>query len=98
MALIERRTVATLLQHPGCTSEPREFLLERFEELVFHDGRHVYLIPESDDKRSQSTPATPVPEPSARRFSSIHDAAVWIAQNWPDFDLEATTPVTWYGQ
>ncbi|MEZ6062048.1 MAG: hypothetical protein R3C19_17035 [Planctomycetaceae bacterium] len=32
-----------------------------------------------------------------RVFHSVHDAAAWIEENWPDFDLEATHPVTWYG-
>jgi hypothetical protein len=33
-----------------------------------------------------------------RRFHNLHDAAAWIQQNWPDFDLETNHPVTWRSQ
>lgn len=29
---------------------------------------------------------------------NLHDAATWIQQNWPDFDLETNHPVTWRGE
>ena len=40
------------------------------------------------------SPAGPPP----RHFHTVHDAAVLIQQNWPDFDLEATHPVVWRGE
>ena len=87
MAMTNERSLASLLQHPATTGEPREFLLQRFEELVFHDGKHVLLpLPNEDG------------EPPTRRFHNLHDAAGWIQQNWPDFDLEATHPVIWRGE
>ena len=30
-----------------------------------------------------------------RQFHNLHDAAAWIEQNWPDFDLETNHPMTW---
>lgn len=30
-----------------------------------------------------------------RRFHNLHDAAAWIEQNWPAFDLETNHPMTW---
>jgi hypothetical protein len=33
-----------------------------------------------------------------RRFHNIYDAAKWIEQNWPDFDLESNHPITWRGE
>lgn len=107
MAFNDTRTVATLLQHPGCTGKLREHLVKRFEELVYHDGKHVFLtLPESgsrnsamaDDELGWGTPNRSPIEPSLRRFHTVHDAAAWIQRNWLDFDLEATHPVTWRGE
>ena len=44
------------------------------------------------------TPNRSPAEPPPRRFHTVHDAAAWIQHNWPDFDLEATHPVTWRGE
>ncbi len=122
MAMKNERSLASLLQHPATTGQPREFLLQRFEELVFHDGNHVLLpLPRADGERQGVSPPSAIPaipesaavtenelggltpsrspaEPPPRRFHNMHDAAAWIQQNWPDFDLEATHPVTWRGE
>jgi len=101
LGMVDRRMVAALLQQPGCCNEPREYLLQRFEELNFHDGRHVFLIdPESESLAisAESSVPQPKPEPPPRRFHTIHDAAACIEKNWPDFDLEATMPATWRGE
>jgi len=91
------RSVARLLSHPGCVGKPRQFLLQRFEELLFHDGKPVFLTkPESETEAQPSQ--QPKPEPPSRRFHNLHDAAAWIQQNWPDFDLETNHPVTWRGE
>ena len=118
MAMMNERSLASLLQHPAAMGEAREFLLPRFEELVFHDGKHVLLplpetlgerqgndenppsaIPAADvDEHGGLTPNRSPGEPPPRRFHNLHDAAAWIQQNWPDFDLEATHPVIWRGE
>ena len=118
IAIRNEQSLASLLQHPASTGEPREFMLQRFEELVFHDGKHVLLplpeplgerqgndenppsaIPAADgDKHEGLTPNRSPSEPPPRRFHNLHDAAAWIQQNWPDFDLEATHSVTWRGE
>ena len=112
------RTIAAMLLHPACIGEPREWMLQRFEELVFHDGNRVFLnLPEEDGERqgNYKNPPSAIPvaganehggltpnrspaAPPHRRFHSVHDAAAWIQQNWPDFDLEATHPVVWRGE
>jgi hypothetical protein len=43
------------------------------------------------------TPNRSQSEPPPRRFHNLH-AAAWIQPTWPDFDLEATHPVTWRGE
>jgi hypothetical protein len=86
------RPVARLLSHPACVGHQRECLLERFEELVFYGGKPVFVKPEvADDKRPADGHSLP------RRFHNLHEAAAWIQQNWPDFDLETNCPVTWRG-
>lgn len=42
-AMSKPTSVARVFTHAGCVDEPREFLLQRFEELVLHDGKHVFL-------------------------------------------------------
>ena len=90
-------------------------MLQRFDELILHDGNRVFLnLPEKAGERqgNDENPPSEIPsaganehggltpnrspaEPPRRRFHTVHDAAVWIQQNWPDFDLEATHPVVW---
>ncbi len=99
-ASINARSLAKLLQHPACIGEPREWMLQRFEELVLHDGRRVFLkaAEEEDsktDKDAKSETQTVEGDHPKRRFHTIHDAAAWIQTNWPDFDLEATMEITW---
>ena len=117
MVMINPRSIARLMQHPACIGEPREWMLQRFEELIFHNGQRVFLqLPESEtiigartvltsgnaatpetangDLKPNRSPAEPPP----RRSHTLHDAATWIQHNWPDFDLEATHPVTWRGE
>jgi hypothetical protein len=86
------RTLANLLSHPACVAELRECFLQRFEELVFYDGKRVFLKEENPDGKQPAHDQTP-----PRRFHNLRDAAVWIQQNWPDFDLETNCPVTWCG-
>jgi serine/threonine protein kinase len=96
IAIHDRKQIARLLAHPACTGEIGGILLQRFEELVLHDGKPVFLKPEPDSKASDDDKAsitTPV-----RVFHNVHDAAAWIAKNWPDFDLETNHPVTWRGE
>jgi hypothetical protein len=84
--------LAKILSRPACVGDQRESLLKRFEELVFYDGNPVLGKPESaDGERPAHEQAPP------RRFHNLHDAAAWIQQNWPDFDLETNCPVTWRG-
>jgi hypothetical protein len=87
------RSLAKLMSHPGCVGEQREVLLERFEELVLHDGRPVLLKLDA----TEGSPGLPKSDPPSRRFHTLHDAAAWIQQNWPDFDLETNCPATWRG-
>jgi hypothetical protein len=86
------RSLAKLLSHPSCVEDQRQGLLHRFEELVFYDGKPVFLTPESADGEQPAHE-----QPPSRRFHNLHDAAAWIQQNWPDFDLETNCPVTWRG-
>jgi hypothetical protein len=85
--------LAKLLSHPACVGEQREPLLKRFEELVLYDGKPVFLKPEATEGKKRKKPAGDQLPP--RRFHNLHDAAAWIQQNWPDFDLETNCPVTW---
>jgi hypothetical protein len=87
------RSLAKLLSHPGCVKELRQGLLHRFEELVFFDGKPVFG--KADDASAFCTPE--IPGGKQHRFHNLHDAAAWIQQNWPDFDLETNCPVTWRG-
>jgi serine/threonine protein kinase len=86
------RSLAKLLSHPGCVAELRTAMLQRFEELAFYDGKPVFLKPENPDAQSAAHDQAP-----PRRFHNLHDAAVWIRQNWPDFDLDANCPATLRG-
>jgi serine/threonine protein kinase len=86
------RSLAKLLSHPGCVAQVRQGFLERFEELVFYDGKPVFFRAENPDAKQSPHEQTP-----PRRFHNLHDAAAWIQQNWPDFDLETNCPLTWRG-
>ena len=92
------RLVARLLSHPGCVGKMQELCLERFEELLFYDGKPVLLSrEETDSKRNgASRKQHSVGQPFRRRFQTTHEVADWIKQNWPDFDLEASEPGTWH--
>ena len=68
----------------------RTDLLARFEELVLYGGQAAFLKPESHGEEHAA-------HEQPRRFHNLHDAAGWIQQNWPDFDLETNCPVTWRG-
>jgi hypothetical protein len=83
--------LAKLLSHPACVGETRDSLLKRFEELVFYEGKPVLWKPHRPNEEDK--PAAD-PQPS-RRFQILQQAAAWIQQNWPDFDLETSCPVTW---
>ena len=77
------------MSHPFCFGDSGSYVLQRFEELVLHEGRHVFL-PLDEDAPADALCPTP-----ARQFHTVHDAAAWIQKNWPDFDLETNHPVTW---
>ena len=106
-AISNPRLIMAVSSHPGCVGKPREYLLQRFEELVLHNGQHVFLKPEGvGDAGDSKSPGADVARlagdstdlrlPLAqRRFHNLHDAAAWIEQNWPDFDLETNHPMTW---
>ncbi len=106
-AFLNPRKIMELSSHPSCVGKPREYLLQRFEELVLHNSQHVFLKPEGvGDAGEAKSPgadadrlagdSTDLRLPLARRrFHNLHDAAAWIEQNWPDFDLEYQHPVTW---
>jgi len=97
-AVIAPRSLAWLLSHPGCVGWPREWLLQRFEELLFHNRQAVYLKPETKKDPAASPQAPAAPPPPPRRFRDLPEAAAWIAENWPDFDLEANHPAVWRGR
>ncbi len=102
LSMSHPRSLARLLSHPGCVAESRDWMLQRFEELVLHDGRPVFLNPKlPDNNRSANASPPPAaaaqPAPLVRQFHNLHEAAAWIAKNWPDFDLETNHPVTWRG-
>jgi serine/threonine protein kinase len=88
-AMSSPRDLGKLLSHPACVGKPRECLLQRFEELVCHAGKPVFLHPGAGDGKKPASDQL-----SPRRFHNLHDAADWIQKNWPDFDLEASCPVT----
>jgi hypothetical protein len=88
------RSLAKLLSHPGCVGEQREALLRRFEELALYDGEPIFSKRRASDEKK---PALAAGALTARRFHTLHDAAAWIQQNWPDFDLETNCPATWRG-
>ena len=85
-------SLAKLLSHPACVGEQRDVLLKRFEELIFYDGKPVFLKPDAADGKKAAADHFP-----PRRFHNLHDAADWIQKNWPNFDLETNCPVTWRG-
>jgi len=68
-------------------------LLHRFEELVVYDGKPTFG--NADDASAFCAPE--IPGGKQHRFHNLHDAAAWIQQNWPDFDLETNCPVAWRG-
>ncbi len=95
------RAIALTLQHPGCVGRLRECVILRMEELLFHNGERVLLplTPETDengDEKQELVIPNELIKTSAppRRFRSASDVSDWIEQHWPDFDLEATHPVT----
>ena len=100
-AVSEQKHIAEMLAHPGAVGEFRETLLKRFEELIFHGGQHVLLpLPKKDGESGPGelgglTPHRSLEESPARRFHTIHDAAAWIQQNWPGYDLEKVPEVSY---
>ena len=95
-ALSNPKSLAKLLSHPNCAGDPRDAMLQRFEELVFYNGQSVYLKTDVANRTTQ--PNSPDSTKPPRRFHNLHDVATWIQQNWPDFDLETNHPVTWRGE
>lgn len=96
--LSDGRFVAKLLQHPNAVDvyyaddAIRIRLLERFEELVLHDGKPLWSALREQESRDKDDPrpleASLLQLPQ-RKFRTLDDAASWISSNWPDFDLEA---------
>ena len=64
-------------------------------QIAFGGSRH---LKSHQSEHGGLTPNRSPAAPPARRFHTVHDAAAWIQQNWPDFDLEATHPVIWRGE
>lgn len=91
-SITQPRSLAKLLSHPNCVAALREWFLQRFEELVFFDGKSVFWKDANSDSQAQT-----IEKPPPRRLRNLHDAAAWIHQNWPDFDLETNCPATWRG-
>ena len=60
--------------------------------IALYDGRAVFFKAENPEKNQ--APADALPQ---RRIQTLADAAAWIQQNWPDFDLETNCPATWRG-
>jgi hypothetical protein len=85
------RSCAKLLSHPGCVGEVREALLKRFEELALYDGKVVF------SRRKDQMGAPIIGNEPPRRFHDVYEAAAWIQQSWPAFDLETNYPATWLG-
>ena len=92
------RSLASLLSHPACVGKVRDDLLHRFEELVFYDGAPVFGKPKVPSAIWElEVPDSNQPSPDQlprQRLHNLHDAAAWIQQNWPDFDLETNCPAT----
>jgi len=57
-------------------------MLQRFEELLFHDGQAVFLKP---DSKVESAKDIEQPAPPQRVFHNLHDAAAWIQKNLARF-------------
>jgi hypothetical protein len=91
-AISSPRSLASLLSHPACVGTQRDALLRRFEELVLYGGKPVFSNQESADGKQPAPDQAP-----QRRFHNLRDAAAWIQNNWPDFDLETNCPATWRG-
>jgi serine/threonine protein kinase len=87
--------LARRLGHPDCIGDAQEMILDRLSDLLFHDGQDVIFRPNVVDERSEGFQFDCSSLDSPRRFRSVYMLSAWIAQNWPDFDLEATHPVTW---
>ncbi len=98
LSMLNSRSMASRFQHPGCVDDLREFMLMRFEELLFHQGNSVYILVENASKSLVSPITLEKQTTPLRRISTLYDAAEWIIENWPDFDLEANQPVFWLGE
>ncbi len=87
---------------PGITDSDgnRGFLSlpEEHGELQGDDEDRPSAIPVAGANGHGGLTPNRSPESPLRRFHTVHDAAVWIQQNWRDFDLEATHSVTWRGE
>ncbi len=63
-------------------------------------GYYEFQLPPTafGDESAASTaePTNETPVKPKRQFHNAHDVAEWIEKNWPDFDLDATHPVTFY--
>ncbi len=101
----EAKHIAEMLPHPAAVGDVRETLLKRFEELLLYGGQHIFLTEKPEDESSESPGNAErsgqtlgrSPEPPPRKFRTIHDAQIWIQQNWPDFNLDETPEVQWRG-
>lgn len=93
-AISNPKLLAELFAHPGCRGEQREYMLQRFEELVLDDGRPVLLRP--NDAKDPEPADSSVSARRSRRFRNLNDAAIWIQKEWPDFDLESCDPTIWH--
>ena len=74
VSFTSRKRLCELLSHPGNVGELRDYQLARFEELVFHEGKRVFLKPPTESKSQLDNSLQQKSEPP-RRFHDVHDAA-----------------------
>jgi serine/threonine protein kinase len=95
------RSLVGLLSHLGCVGDKREQLLKRFDELTFNNATSAVSNGTSRERSSgpknKDAAADAAVIQLPRHFRNQWDAAAWIQQNWPDFDLETPCPATWRG-
>lgn len=85
----DAESIARWLMAPSCIGKLRESLMMRFEELVLHDGKPVFL-PDGGTGLDAGEAVERVGDRNGltRQFLTVYDAAKWIDTRWPDFDLE----------
>ena len=83
VVIIGPKAFAEFFSHPDCVGFCQQEMLKQFESYVWCVQQNLSWPP------SEGHPADALCPTSPRRFHTMHDAAVWIQENWPDFDVEA---------